>query len=1485
MAPSSASKTARLILAASLCAHGAAALGGVVISEIHYKPPAGDEALEFVELANDSGTPEDLSGYAFVEGIYFVFPERTILSGRGTIAVCANAQAVRSRYGIENAIGDFTGRLDSGGERISLANHAGVVIQSVRYRDRGKWPAAPYGTGHSLVLKDVRLDPAEPESWTQSPELGGSPGKPNFSTGPEAYVERVLVDRGAIWRYARGTGPFSTPETAWRAPSFDDSLWPEGPSGFGYGDGDDATELSDMLNSYTTVAIRRKFVLSPGDLSGPGDFYLGCDYDDGFIAYLNEVEIARANAGSPGEERAWDAVATGSREAGVEEVFKIPKDRFRAGENLLAIVGFNFSVGSSDFSLIPRLLHRAPPGGVREGVVVFNELHRGATPGAGWVELHNASDAAVDLSGAILTDRPERADPHVLPEGSVVPARGFLVIDETPSRLALSQAEVRLFLRRPGGTVIAASVFARPPPPGLGPGWYSECRFPDGGPLEWVTATPSRGAPNQVQRVTDIVLNEIFYHPPDERPGEFIELYNKGLSPIDISGYRFDDGIEFTFPEGTVLGPGAYLVVAEDPRILSENYGYDEALGPYSGRLANAGENVRLVDRAGNTVDEVRYREGGAWSRWADGGGSSLEVIDPDQDNSVGSAWDASDESSKAPWERLAFSVPNYVPATESELHLYLAERGTCLVDDVSVARGGTNYIPNPGFESGISPWVLQGTHVGSRRVTTGAHSGSACLELTASGKGDTLVNRVEIETSPRLTAGAYEVSLWARWIRGGSLLVAHGEYTAGAYGGRPAPAVDLSGNSLSAGLRLSIPKDLGTPGAENSARAKLRAETGSGNLGPVLSEVQHRPASPSASDRVLVTARISAARGVAAARVYYREGNPSGVFSSAPLFDDGLHEDGGAGDGLYAGEIPALAQGTRVVFYVEAADVTGAYRRFPADAPAHTCLYLVQAPAGSGLDAAAVVLDTARTSELQSRPLHSNDLLPGTFVFRGEEVYYNVGVRYRGSPWGRPGQNNYRVRFQEDKPFRRTWKKVNLDNSGGGPNEGAAYYLSRRIGNPAVPAPASDYEYVRTWLNSASIGLHGLLQPVDRHFLETWYGDAERSQALKVEGRRQFNDSGGLAAWDGASFIYRGENKENYRNYFIPAVRRSVDDWTRFIALAKVMDRRVTANAQFDEAIESALDVEAFLRGLAPRILQSDWDAFCVGNGHNGYLVFDPRDGRWELVPFDMDNTFGSTAISLFPATDPDVARLMSRPRPRRLYYRILWEYVEDRWSSARAGPYLDALQSATGLNFAGVKSYLDTTAAAVRSAVRSSTTVSFRILTNSGADFTTAETEVALSGEAPVQVAEIFYLLESSGEPERLSAAWSTPTRWSATFELPEAVNRFEFLGFDSAGNLIASARIEIISLARLGSAFVRGDANGDWIVDVSDAVATLLYLFHGRTLRCADAADFDDSGTVGLTDAILGLDYLFRDGAPPPAPFPEIGLDPTPDGIECG
>lgn len=84
----------------------------------------------------------------------------------------------------------------------------------------------------------------------------------------------------------------------------------------------------------------------------------------------------------------------------------------------------------------------------------------------------------------------------------------------------------------------------------------------------------------------------------------------------------------------------------------------------------------------------------------------------------------------------------------------------------------------------------------------------------------------------------------------------------------------------------------------------------------------------------------------------------------------------------------------------------------------------------------------------------------------------------------------------------------------------------------------------------------------------------------------------------------------------------------------------------------------------------------------------------------------------------------------------------------------------------------------------------------------------------------------------------------------------------------------------------AFIRGDANRTGGIDLTDAITVLDYLFAGvGELRCQDAADANDNGRVELTDAVYLLGYLFSgDGAAPPPPFPEPGVDPTEDGLTC-
>ena len=87
--------------------------------------------------------------------------------------------------------------------------------------------------------------------------------------------------------------------------------------------------------------------------------------------------------------------------------------------------------------------------------------------------------------------------------------------------------------------------------------------------------------------------------------------------------------------------------------------------------------------------------------------------------------------------------------------------------------------------------------------------------------------------------------------------------------------------------------------------------------------------------------------------------------------------------------------------------------------------------------------------------------------------------------------------------------------------------------------------------------------------------------------------------------------------------------------------------------------------------------------------------------------------------------------------------------------------------------------------------------------------------------------------------------------------------------------------------GTRFIRGEVNGDANVDLSDAVAIFRDLFLGgiAPAPCRDALDCNDSGNIDLTDGIYLLNGLFQGGPPPPAPFPEPGMDPTADTLpEC-
>ncbi len=152
------------------------------------------------------------------------------------------------------------------------------------------------------------------------------------------------------WRFRLGN---SEPPADWRSNDFNDLSWLSGPGGFGYGDGDDRTLVSPTVSLY----LRRQFEIVDRDQIQM--LVLHADYDDAFVAYLNGVEIARANVGRIGRPTPFNMLANGNREAEMyqgklPQAFAVYQPRLdsilTSGKNTLAIQIHNQSTTSSDMT-------------------------------------------------------------------------------------------------------------------------------------------------------------------------------------------------------------------------------------------------------------------------------------------------------------------------------------------------------------------------------------------------------------------------------------------------------------------------------------------------------------------------------------------------------------------------------------------------------------------------------------------------------------------------------------------------------------------------------------------------------------------------------------------------------------------------------------------------------------------------------------------------------------------------------------------------------------------------------------------------------------------------------------------------------------------------------------------------------------------------------------------------------------------------------
>jgi hypothetical protein len=1586
----------------------------LVITEISYEPVAADGTpqpeLEFVEIFNDGPEVYELSNYQFCRGITFVFADGVFINGRSYLVICRDQTALRAEYGISNTVGNFGGTLDNAGETLELCNPQGVGVSRSRYNDRGQWPGGAKGTGHTLSIESPYRDPDDPDSWSLSTQIGGTPGLTNFND-QATFVESVIFPDDSTWRYFKGT---TNPPSSWTELSFNDSAWDSGQTGIGYSDGDDRTVLNDMEDNYASVFCRKEFNID--DVSELDECVLDVSLDDGMVVYVNDVEVARV--GMPGG--AIDNTTTASSTVGdapddANEEVTIPTNLLNNGNNVIAVSVHNTNLGSSDLSFVPRLVSRRVvlPEEIATVPVKVNEGHFRTSPAERFVELYNDSDNSVNIGGFHLTDDFSDLTKFVIPGGTTIPGKGWVVFTEAQLGFDLSVVdEVRerveiALSNSTGSRVVHARVF-EPKVDEL-----SEASFPDGEESYAPAATPTPGAANAVAVVRDVVFNEIMYNSisSDDRY-EFVELYNRGAVTHDIGGWVIEGIGNYTFAPGTTIGPGDYLVVAKSPTQLRNVYGLDSAVvldTGYTGGLADGGERLRLRDLNNNEADKVSYSDGGEWSRWADGSGSSLERIDPNGESSVATTWDASDDSSKATTRRYSYSARN--GGGESDFGMLLLAEGIAIVDNVSLVRSGssTNLISNGTFDSNTSGWRIEGTHACSGRTNDSEEriTGGGSMKLISwNGGGDYKVNRIETNTGSQSNGQTYTITFDARWQVGSASILTIGDYNMG----NPSSA-GLAGSTF-----MSVPTRLGSPGEINSSTERQIGRFGSSNQGPAIDKVRHSPCVPGSGQQVVVKARVRDPQGVDRVRVFYRTNTVTGSFSNVTMVDDD-------GNGIYSVTLPGQSLGTRVIYYIEAEDDSGRTERFPRDIlnrahppvanPSNAsnvdelyCIYRHDTRLPStNYHSYRFILHEEHEQELRNRRLLSNKMLEGSFVFGGDDCYYGSRLRFAGSPWQRGNggafEKSYAIKVPKDDPLHGRKSAFNLDEHGSNGRERFSHWLLRKnAGNSKLPY-FDFHALVRFQLNDVETGTYEALDKPNRQYIDFWFKNDSDGPHYEMDDRFGFNDSGSRTGSQEGKVLYPpygstglGSSKENFRWYFALRNHKTADDFSPLQQMCRLFDPRTTSSSNFDRTVYDMIDVDEFLRVLAIELNIAHWDTWGGNRGKNCYFYQAPSDGKWRLIPWDLELTYGNVNDNRFALpTNPnssignhftEISRFLSRPMIKRKYYGIMKNMIDrffrndgssplTRYASRLSGSGVSSIGTITGF-IGGRRNYLlSRMNAAAYPAVR------LRITTNSGNNFTHVEPLpfIDLEGESPVEVCN--YLVTRNGDfIQDLEFEFSTSDIRDFTIEdipLIAGQNEIEILGINDIGEIIDMDSITITSTggwdapvvdtvnpspAPAGSIlridgsefrddlrvyfnggsrvlgediefdegadpttilvtlpestppgvvtvevenidsqssnlveltvlppapkFIRMDSNMDTVIDISDPLVVVRHLFAGLAVDCQDSLDADDDGELAVTDAIYGLDYIFRNGDMPPAPFPILGHDAT-DGDALG
>ncbi len=307
-----------------------------------------------------------------------------------------------------------------------------------------------------------------------------------------------------------------------------------------------------------------------------------------------------------------------------------------------------------------------------------------------------------------------------------------------------------------------------------------------------------------------VLFTEIMYNPAISN-ASYLELFNSSSNFIfDISGWRINGLGDYTFPGGTYLTNGQYLILARDRAAFAKAYGATPVFDEFNNVLDTDGETLTLFQSAAGgatpvVVDKVRYEAARPWPSTQPG--ISLQLIDSRQDNARVGNWTAG-----AIWRY--YSYTGNAGTAAGMLYIFPSgSPGACdyYIDDIRLVFGtnagvGTNLLRNPDFESGSNTyWGLRAGVSNSVVTTAVSHGGRHSLHVVAGGAGG-LNFSIQTAIVGYLANSNYTLSYW--YLSGTNI------------GGLTAQIGDLRVQFTTVNNKMSWTPS--TPGLSNSVAANL---------------------------------------------------------------------------------------------------------------------------------------------------------------------------------------------------------------------------------------------------------------------------------------------------------------------------------------------------------------------------------------------------------------------------------------------------------------------------------------------------------------------------------------------------------------------------------------------------------------------------------------------------------------------------------------